>query len=170
MKLMSIDHDPMILRTAYAAFPSGVTALCAETEGELIGMVASSFTAVSLDPPLVSVCVMNSSRTWQRLQKAPRLGVSVLAADQGVLCRTLSAQAGDRFSGVDTVVTPDGAVLVQGAGVWMEAEVDSLVPAGDHVMVLLRVLRLDADAEQEPLVYLSGAFRSLATRISIPAS
>lgn len=94
MKLTTIGDDVMALRTAYANLPSGVTAVCAEIDGELVGMAASSFTAVSLDPPLVSVCAMNGSRTWRRLQDTPRLGVSVLAADQGTLCRTLGAKEG----------------------------------------------------------------------------
>ncbi|HEY9265943.1 MAG TPA: flavin reductase family protein [Mycobacterium sp.] len=161
MKLTTIGDDVMALRTAYANLPSGVTAVCAEIDGELVGMAASSFTAVSLDPPLVSVCVMNGSRTWRRLQDTPRLGVSVLAADQGTLCRTLGAKEGDRFAGVETVATSDGAVLVQGAGVWLDCEIHSLLPGGDHVIVLLRVLGLDVDAERDPLVHHAGSFRGL---------
>ncbi|WP_244928969.1 flavin reductase family protein [Nocardioides sp. W7] len=164
MTLMTTDTDPATLRAAYASFPTGVTAVCAELEGELVGMAASSFTAVSLDPPLVSVCVMHGSRTWQRLQEATRLGVSVLAADQGAACRALGAKEGDRFVGVDTAVTPEGAVLVRGAGVWLDCEVQGHLPAGDHEIVLLRVLGLDVDTLREPLVHLAGGFRDLTPR------
>ncbi|MFE4501965.1 flavin reductase family protein [Rhodococcus sp. NPDC056743] len=164
MRLMTIGDDAMPLRTAYANFPSGVVAVCAEIEGELVGMAASSFTAVSLDPPLVSVCVMNGSRTWRHLQDAPRLGISVLAAHQGAMCRTLGAKEGDRFAGLETVVTPDGAVLVRGAGTWLECEIQSLLPGGDHVIVLLRVLGVDVETECEPLVHLAGSVRALLPR------
>ncbi|MGW0175859.1 flavin reductase family protein [Rhodococcus sp. NPDC003322] len=159
--------DPTTLKAAFAGFPSGVTAVCAEVDGEPVGMAASSFTAVSLDPPLVSVCVMSGSRTWRRLQDAPRLGISVLAAGQGTVCRALGSGAADRFLGVDTVVTPDGAVLVRGAGVWLECEVENVVPGGDHVIVLFRVLGLDVNTDREPLVYLAGSVRDLAPRTPV---
>lgn len=167
MQSMTTGTDPTTLKAAFANFPSGVTAVCAELDGEVVGMAASSFTAVSLDPPLVSVCVMNGSRTWQRLQHAPRLGVSVLAADQGAVCLGLGSKQGDRFAGIDTAVTPEGAVLVRGAGVWLECEVQSLLPGGDHVIVLLRVLGLEVDTAREPLVYLAGAIRDLVPHTPI---
>ncbi|PTR23526.1 flavin reductase (DIM6/NTAB) family NADH-FMN oxidoreductase RutF [Rhodococcus sp. OK519] len=161
MKSITTGTDPTAVRAAFANIASGVTAVCAELEGEVVGMAASSFTAVSLDPPLVSVCVMNGSRTWRRLQDAPRLGVSVLAADQGSVCRALGSKGGDRFADIATLVTPEGAVLVRGAGVWLECELQSLLPGGDHTIVLLRVLGLEADTEREPLVYLAGSVRAL---------
>ena len=66
------------LRASFACFPSGVAAVCALIDGEPVGMVMSSFTSVSLDPPLVSVCVDLNSSTWPRLRSAPWLGVSIL--------------------------------------------------------------------------------------------
>lgn len=164
MQSMTTGTDPTTLKAAFANFPSGVTAVCAELDGEVVGMAVSSFTAVSLDPPLVSVCVMNGSRTWRRLQYAPRLGVSVLAADQGAVCGAMGARRVDRFAGIDTAVTPEGAVFVRGAGVWLECEVQTLLPAGDHTIVLLRVLGLDVDTDREPLVYLAGDVRGLVSR------
>jgi len=163
MQSMTTTTDPSALKAAYARIPTGVTAVCAEVEGELIGMAASSFTAVSLDPPLVSLCVMNGSRTWRRLQDAQRLGISVLAAGQGAICGALAAKEGDRFAGVDTVMTPDGAVLVPGATVQLECEIQSIQPAGDHLLVLFRVVNLDVEPKREPLVYLAGSFRDLVT-------
>lgn len=160
--------DPTALKAAYASFPSGVTAVCAELGGELVGMAASSFTAVSLEPPLVSVCVMNTSRTWQRLRGAAHLGISVLAADQGAVCGALGSKKADRFAGIDTAVTPEGAVFVRGAGVWLGCEIQSLMPGGDHTIVLLRVLGLDVDPEREPLVYLAGKVRDLVSRTANP--
>jgi flavin reductase (DIM6/NTAB) family NADH-FMN oxidoreductase RutF len=72
--------DIQVLREAYGTFPSGVTALCAMIDGAPTGMTASSFTSVSMDPPLVSICVANTSATWTRLRPSARLGVSVLAS------------------------------------------------------------------------------------------
>ncbi|MGZ4575332.1 MAG: flavin reductase family protein, partial [Mycobacteriaceae bacterium] len=58
---------PTALREVFGAFPSGVVVLAATIDGEQIGMAARSFTSVSLDPPLVSVCVATQSRTWPQL-------------------------------------------------------------------------------------------------------
>jgi len=168
MTSMTTGTDPTTLRTTFAGFPSGVTALCAEIDGELVGMAASSFTGVSLDPPLVSVCIMHGSRTWQRLRAVPRLGISVLAADQEAVCRALGSRQGDRFAGVDTMVTPAGAAFVRGAGIWLECEIDAEMPGGDHVIVVLRVLGLDAEPKREPMVYLDGKVRNLVPRSPVP--
>ena len=74
--------DPIALRRVFGAFPTGVTALAALVDGEPVGMAASSFVAVSLDPPLVSFCPAISSKTWPRLRRAARLGISVLGGAQ----------------------------------------------------------------------------------------
>jgi hypothetical protein len=69
------NFDQALLRQAFGAFPSGVTAFCGLIDGVAEGMAASSFTSVSLDPPLVSVCVANTSTTWPKLARLDRLGV-----------------------------------------------------------------------------------------------
>ncbi|ROO86249.1 flavin reductase (DIM6/NTAB) family NADH-FMN oxidoreductase RutF [Actinocorallia herbida] len=154
--------DAPLLRTAFSCFPSGVTALCAIVDGEPVGMAASSFTSVSLDPPLVSVCVANESRTWELLQDAPCLGVSVLGADQGPACRALAARGADRFAGLDLYATPSGAVLLRGAPAWLECAVEACLPAGDHRIVLMRVRAVDAEPHRDPLVFHASGFRQLA--------
>jgi flavin reductase (DIM6/NTAB) family NADH-FMN oxidoreductase RutF len=73
--LQTVQGDTALLRSVFGCFPSGVTAVCAEVDGALIGMAASSFTSVSLSPPLVSVCVQNSSKTWPVLRECCRTSV-----------------------------------------------------------------------------------------------
>jgi len=153
--------DPQELRRAFACFPSGVAAVCALVDGVPDGMAASSFTSVSLDPPLVSVCVQNTSSTWPRLRNRDRLGVSLLAESQDVTCRTLAAKTGDRFAGVDWSATPEGAVLVCGATAWLDCSVDDELPAGDHTIVLLRIHGLRAEPDVAPLVFHGSRFRRL---------
>ena len=153
---------PERLRHAFGAFPTGVTALAALVDGTPVGIAASSFTSVSLDPPLVSVCVAHSSATWPLLRERTRLGVSVLGAHQESACRQLAAREGDRFAGLDWHATADGAVLITGASAWFDCAVERLVPAGDHDIVLLRVHELDADHAVAPLVFHASRFRRLA--------
>ncbi|MTD13025.1 flavin reductase [Nakamurella sp. YIM 132087] len=154
--------DPLVLRQVYGCFPSGVTALCAEIDGAEVGMAASSFTSVSVSPPLVSVCVQDTSTTWPKLRGGARIGVSVLAAGHDAACRSLSAKNGDRFAGVDRETTDTGAVLVRDAAAWMECSIESELPAGDHTIVLLRIHRMRANAAETPLVFHGSTFRSLA--------
>lgn len=154
--------DPGVLRAAYGCFPSGVAAVCAVIDDVPVGMAASSFTSVSMTPPLVSVCIQDSSTTWPRLRGATRLGVSVLAADHDAACRSLSAKHGDRFAGVDWEPTSDGAVFVHGATAWLDCTVDAELPAGDHGIVLLRIHALRAEPAAAPLVFHGSRFRTLA--------
>src|SRR5689334_21946313 len=81
--------DDATLRRVFGCFPSGVIAVCASVDGEPLGMAASSFTTVSVAPPLVSICVQNSSTTWPRLRRRERLGISVLAEHHGDACLSL---------------------------------------------------------------------------------
>ncbi len=88
----SVVVDPQTLRNAFGCFPTGVTAICAVIDGEPVGMAASSFTSVSLDPALVLVCIQNSSATWRKLRSAPRIGVSVLGEQHDRACSQLAAK------------------------------------------------------------------------------
>ncbi|MEZ0067120.1 flavin reductase (DIM6/NTAB) family NADH-FMN oxidoreductase RutF [Streptacidiphilus sp. MAP12-20] len=149
------------LRHAFAAFPTGVTALAALADGTPVGLAASSFTSVSLAPPLVSVCVAHSSTTWPLLRDRTRIGVSVLGAHQEDACRQLAAGDGDRFAGLDWTTTADGAVLIEGATAWFDCSIDRIVRAGDHDIALLRVHDLDADHAVAPLVFHASRFHRL---------
>ena len=106
------DLDVVALRTAFGVFPSGVVAVAAEVDGELLGMAASSFTSVSLDPPLVSFSVANASKTWPALRRSYHLGVTILADHHGEVCRQLAGPVAQRFDGVAVSATDDGAVTV----------------------------------------------------------
>jgi flavin reductase (DIM6/NTAB) family NADH-FMN oxidoreductase RutF len=161
VKLEPLTGDPAQLRRAYGCFPSGVTAICALEGGNPIGIAASSFTSVSLDPGLVSVCVQNSSATWPRLRPKLRLGVSVLGAEQNQACRTLSLKNGDRFAGVEWSAGVSGAVFVHGAVAWLDCSIQEEIPAGDHAIVLLAVHALRAEPERAPLVFHGSRFRQL---------
>ena len=72
------DLSPTSLREAFGHFPSGVIAIAAEVDGVRVGLAASTFVPVSLDPPLVSFCVQNTSETWPKLRSLSHLGISVL--------------------------------------------------------------------------------------------
>ncbi|CAG6399075.1 flavin reductase family protein [Streptomyces cocklensis] len=152
---------PARLRQVFGAFPTGVTAIAALVDGIPVGLTANSFTAVSLDPPLVSVCVAHTSTTWPLLAGRARLGVTVLSAAQERACTQLASRSDDRFAGLDWHATEDGAVLLDGAGAWFDTSVEQHIRAGDHDIVLLRIRALDADHAVPPLVFHGSRFRRL---------
>jgi flavin reductase (DIM6/NTAB) family NADH-FMN oxidoreductase RutF len=153
--------DPAVLRRVFGAFPTGVTAVAALAGRGPAGLAASSFTSVSLDPPIVSVCVAHSSTTWPLIRTVAHLGVSVLGAHQEEACRRLSAKGIDRFAALSWRATADGAVLLDGASAWLECSVDQEVRVGDHNVIMLRVHQLDADPAVPPLVFHASKFRRL---------
>jgi flavin reductase (DIM6/NTAB) family NADH-FMN oxidoreductase RutF len=147
------------LRRVFGAFPTGVTALAAlGPDGRPIGLAASSFTSVSLDPPIVSVAIGHGSTTWPRLRASDRLGVTVLGAHQEQACVQLSRSSPDRFSGLSWRSTLDGAVLIDGSAAWLDCSIEMEVTAGDHDVIFLRVHELDADHSVEPLVFHASRF------------
>ncbi|HEV2635601.1 MAG TPA: flavin reductase family protein [Actinocrinis sp.] len=154
--------DPQTLRQVFGAYPTGVTALAALVDGTPVGMAANSFTSVSLDPPLVSVCVATASQTWPVLRRSARLGVSVLSHEQEVASRSLAARGTDRFAALDWSPTADGAVFLTGASAWIDCSVDREIRAGDHEIVLLRVHRLGTDPDIAPLIFHGSRYRRLA--------
>ncbi|WP_432191913.1 flavin reductase family protein [Streptomyces sp. bgisy027] len=160
--LATTPTDPVVLRQAFGCFPSGVTALCALDSGTPVGMAASTFTPVSLEPALVSVCVQDTSSTWPRLRNQGRLGLSVLAEGQDLVCRSLAARNGDRFADVGWEAGDDGSVYVNGASLWLDCSVHSEFQGGDHTIVLLEIHGLKAEPDRAPLVFHRSRFRRLA--------
>jgi flavin reductase (DIM6/NTAB) family NADH-FMN oxidoreductase RutF len=154
--------DSRTLRNAFGCFPSGVTAICAMIDGGPEGMAASSFVSVSLDPPLVLVCIQNSSATWRKLRTAPRIGVSVLGEEHDRACSQLAAKSGDRFEGLEWCTTEGGAVLLEGAAVSLDCSVVEEIAAGDHQLVMLRIEELKFQPTVNPLVFHGSRFRKLA--------
>ena len=166
LQLDVLDSDPTArtaaLRTAYGCFPSGVTAICALRDRQPVGIAASSFVAVSMEPPLAAVCVQHTSTTWPRLADRPRLGISVLGANHDAACRQLAAKHGDRFAGLDWSATDDGAVFLHEAATWLDCSIHLIAPAGDHDIVLLRVEALKIHEGVGPLIFHASTFHNLA--------
>lgn len=156
-----VHGDPQALRRAFSCFPSGVIAICATVDGAPVGLAASSFTPVSLDPPLASICVQTTSSTWPVLRRATRLGVSVLAESQSDLCRQLSSKNGDRFKDLDLKVDASGAILIEGASLWLTCSLEDELPAGDHSIALLRIQGMQATPQVEPLIFHASSYRRL---------
>jgi flavin reductase (DIM6/NTAB) family NADH-FMN oxidoreductase RutF len=157
------------LRRAFGSFPSGVAAICARVGKQPVGMAASSFTSVSVEPPLVSVCIQTTSSTWPILRERPRLGLSVLGQHHDAACRQLASKDGDRFSGVEWDAGPHQSVFIRGSSAWMEVSVYDEVTAGDHVIALLEVHGLDTAEHTLPLIFHGSKFHKMIDNRPAPA-
>lgn len=149
------------LRRLFGRFPTGVTALCAMDDDQPLGMTASAFVAVSLDPPLVSVCVKHGSWTWRRLRTRERLGISILGDSHAVAARQLAQRGEQRFSGLDYEAGASGALFLASATAWLECSIDKEIEAGDHDIVLLRLHRSAAADGVLPLIFHSSDFHTI---------
>lgn len=149
------------LRHSLAAYATGVTLVAAQVDGRPAGMLANSFTSVSLDPPLVSVAMGRHSPTLARLRRAPRWGISVLDEQQQVLFGQLARPAPERFAGIDALSGDDGSLLLPGAAATFIVSPQDELAAGDHVIVVLRVLAHERDTGRAPLIFHGSRLHTL---------
>jgi flavin reductase (DIM6/NTAB) family NADH-FMN oxidoreductase RutF len=157
------EQDARRLRTLYGRYPTGVAAVCALRDGRPMGIVATSFTPVSISPALVSICVQHTSTTWPGLSEGGYLGVSVLASTHEAACRQIAAKNVDRFAGIPWFASESNAAFLAGAAAWLDCQVYASIPAGDHDVVLLEVNSTAVDEIVTPLVFHDSRFRELAT-------
>jgi flavin reductase (DIM6/NTAB) family NADH-FMN oxidoreductase RutF len=154
------DLDPGRLRDAFGIFPSGVVAVAAYVDGRSIGLAASSFTSVSLEPPLVSVSVAKTSKTWPDLRRSPHLGVTILAEHHGEVCRQLAGPVDQRFDGIGTTSSDEGSLTLDEGLAHFDCTIYREVEAGDHLIVLLELHAVRHSVGQ-PLVFHRSAFGRL---------
>jgi flavin reductase (DIM6/NTAB) family NADH-FMN oxidoreductase RutF len=157
------DLDPGRLREAFGIFPSGVVAVAAEVDGQLVGLAASSFTSVSLEPALVSFSVANTSKTWPALRRSTRLGLTVLADHHGEVCRRLAGPVAHRFDGIAVSVTDGGAVTIDDGLARFDCSIHREVAAGDHTIVILQLHAVEHEDTSLPLVFHRSGFGRMAS-------
>jgi flavin reductase len=153
-------------RDAVGMFATGITVVTARAGGFGHGMTANSFTSVSLDPPLVLVCVVRDAVMHKVLDEVGSFGASVLAAGQEDLARYFSDPG--RPMGMAQFVPLDwhpapvtGTPLLDGALAWLECTIEAAHPGGDHTVFLGRVQWVEAGEAGGPLLYWAGGYLPL---------
>lgn len=152
------------LRSVLGRFATGVVAVASRDPrtGERAGLAANSFCSVSLEPALVSFCVAHTSSSWPRIREGGLLGITILGADQREAATRLATRGSDKFRGMPWTESPGGAPVLDGALAWLECAIEAEHPAGDHVIVVARVLRVDASGSGEPLLFFRGEFERIS--------
>ncbi|MEU0518482.1 flavin reductase family protein [Streptosporangium sp. NPDC006007] len=151
--------DAERFRQALAVHASGVVVITAQSAGVPVGLTATSFSSVSLAPPLVSFYVDQSSATWRWLRRAEHFAVNVLAGDQAELASRFARKGVDRFAApTEWRPGPLGVPLLGGVSAQLVCVPHSTVDIGDHVLVVGLVTETSHISGSRPLLYHQGRF------------
>lgn len=153
--------DPVALRRALGCFVTGVTIVTARgTDGRPHGFTANSFTSVSLDPPLVLVCVGHETECFEVYRQCLRFAINVLGDSQRAISDRFATEHSDRFAGVRWREGSYGSPILEGCIASLECAAWQRIEAGDHMILVGRVLVCE-DSTDRPLAYWRGRYRSL---------
>ena len=152
-------------RKALGSFATGVTVITVDYESEVHGMTANAFASVSLDPPLVLVCVDHRARTHAHLHSKKRFGVNVLAADQRAISEyyaraTRVHQHAEKEAGAKFDRTGHGTPVLHGALAYIECRLNTAQDAGDHTIFIADVEDVVV-REGEPLLYFQAKYHEI---------
>jgi 3-hydroxy-9,10-secoandrosta-1,3,5(10)-triene-9,17-dione monooxygenase reductase component len=157
---MTVDGGD--LRRVAGRFPTGVTVVTSTHDGRPCGLTVNSFASVSLDPPLVLVCLSRAARAFACIDAAGHFAVNVLADGQERLARLFASTAADKFAGLDHRPSPRGDPILVGVHAWMDCDVVERHPGGrTHTIYVGRVTALAAGTGR-PLLFHAGRYGALA--------
>lgn len=154
--------DPRTLRDAMGCFATGVTVVTAMAAGDApAGFTANSFTSVSLEPPLLLVCIASAGRSAALLRATPHFGVNVLQTGQQAASTRFAGKGEDRFATVPWTRGETGVPLLDGSLVSFECRRHAVHEAGDHFILVGEVLRAQFEPRRDPLLFFRGRYRRL---------
>lgn len=146
------------LRHVMSCFPTGVTIVATrDAEGEPVGLTVNSFTSVSLDPPLILVCINRDANTHDRLIEASSFTVNILSVAQAEIAMRFAKRPSEgRFEKVEWSEAPSGHPVLADAAAWLDCSIHQVIGAGDHSIVLARAIAVGL-GEKPALLFHRGA-------------
>jgi len=155
--------DSRHFRNVLGAWPTGVCVITSiDPDGLRHGLVVGSFTAISLDPPLVGFFPDKRSSTWPKIAANGRFCVNVLGAGQLDLCQRFAGRAEDKFAELTHGHSPSGQPLLDDAIAWIDCVIERVEDIGDHLLVVGAVEALDRREEGTPLLFFRGQYHDVA--------
>lgn len=150
-------------RDVLGHFATGVTVVTALSGGEPVGLTCQSFMSVSLEPPLVVFSPAKTSRAWPLIQRSGAYCVNFLAADQVDLSDQMASRGVNKFAGVSWRLSPEtGSPVLEGALAYVDCRIRTVHEAGDHRLVVGRVVDLGTTDAPEALTFYRGRYGSLS--------
>lgn len=153
--------DPIEFREALSRFASGVTVVTTRIGDARFGVTVSAFSSLSLDPPLVLICIEKRIFVHDQIDAAGRFVVNVLAREQEHVSQQFASRVEDRFAGIDVTDGIDGLPLIEGSLAGIECSVHAALDGGDHT-IFVGLVERSSVSDGEPLLYYRSAYRSLA--------
>ena len=158
---MTVSQD--LFKQTMGSFPTGVTVTTAYSEtGAVVGMTASAFSSVSLDPLLVLMCPAKDAECYQPLTAASNFSIHLLAGDQAALAWQFAKSDVNKTDGLDIVRGPSGSPKIKGCLAYLECRHYALYDGGDHGILVGEVTHIEfLDRARDPLVYCKSALGTL---------
>lgn len=163
--------DPLALRRTMRRWASGVTIVSSSGNGRYHGMTVSSFTSVSLDPPLILVSLENKARTHEIVSHSNVFAVSILAEDQREISDVFAGRVADdddRFQDIDFKLSTNGCPIPNGSLAYLDCRVQSEIRGGTHTVFMGEVIETVILREAKPLVYFDQDYRLLDMQPPLP--
>src|SRR6476469_9358699 len=154
-------HDPRTLRDALGCFATGVTVVTCLKDGVPAGLTVNSFTSVSLDPPLLRVCIAKRAATADALITASHFAINVLQTGQQPASIRFSTRDEDRFGATPWACGEAGAPILEDSLGVFECERFAVYEGGDHHILVGQVAKASFDSSMDPLLYFRGRYRRL---------
>ncbi len=156
--------EPEELRQVMRQWTTGVAVVTARSAGEQHGMTVSSFTSISLDPPLIAISLAQNARTHRLVANSGQFAVTILSADQQDLSERFAGRtsdAEDRFDGLAYFELVSGAPLIPGGLAWLDCRVAAQLQAGNNTVFLGEVLAVKNGPGGSPLLYYDRNYQQL---------
>ena len=156
------------IRQFHRSFPTGITIVTTSVDGQPFGLAVNAFASVSMDPPLVMVCVKETSSTYPHLYSQDVFGVSILSSQQLDVAAVFAKSGTNKFASIKWAPGESGAPLVDGASAHLEFRVQSRMLAGTHTIFVGEVTSAEFFG-RPPLVYFDGGFYDGAQLVATSA-
>lgn len=157
--------NPRALRNAFGTFMTGVTVVTTRDANDApLGFTANSFASVSLDPPLVLVCLANSSGNYETFAKADKFAINILSEAQVDISNTFARPVENRFASVGWALGPHGSPILDDVSAWFDCATHQTVDAGDHLIMIGEVKAFDHNI-LPGLGYARGAYVTSAAEV-----
>lgn len=155
--------DIQAYRQVLGQFATGITVIVTRSPQGFHGMTANSFTSVSLEPPMILVCIDQKAQTFQYLSRAAAFSISILEANQKDLSQVFAnpQPSSDPFQSIAVQHTQAGIPYLSSGIAHLGCHVEASYPAGDHKIVVARVDEFGASHSREPLIFYGGQYRTL---------
>ena len=158
---MSVNPD--MFRKVMSQFATGITVVTTRVENKIHGLTVNAFCSVSLEPPLLLVCIRNNTHGYESIKRGQNFAVNILGQTQEKVAKkfaTNSLSSDERFAEIDYRFKASGApVLVESLG-WLDCKLVATYPGGDHTLFLGEVLALGHRNDQQPLLFFQSKYQS----------